>query len=297
VVTLADVFLGLYGISMKRLSAFSSVNTIVCAFIITVALLLDPPAHIKLLMWVAQYAFVIIGIHVVLPVVRQDPTYHNFCDTRTLCGVWSFMHVGTSVFQALCGIPGMIVLYHNQDEQLCAWLWAVQLVMFIITAIGQSIYHIYPGPSTLILDRFPECTVFTAAVAAIMREYVGSDTPGVDLVTMGLLMLGILSPLMSECFDDLRLFLIVTYYSLYAIIVIVVIFDPVYTHWPLVFMGIGWYTFGKLLYLCDREIYRMTCNTISGHSIMHCFNGMSSVSVALWLYVRQPLPSNPLYHA
>jgi len=281
-----------YGIPPLRLAAFAAANAALCAGVVGVSLILQPSREFRIILWASQYVCVVIGILWWMPPVRQDPTYHGFCDKRVMCRVFSFWHVLTSILQSVCGIPGLIILFTSWSDQASPRLWLLYFTAFVITAVGQTVYHLRPSHSTLILDRFPECTVFMSVVCAILSDCVGPSHL-VTLVAAGLLALGVAAPLLSECLDDLRLFLIVTYYSLYAITVLVIIFPVPYTHWPLVLLGVGWYASGKLLYLLDRDIFRLTRRCISGHSIMHLFNGMSAVTAALWLALRHHRPLTP----
>lgn len=139
---------------------------------------------------------------VVVPPIAQDPAYHVFADRRTFLGVANFWNVLSNLPFALVALYGMKAAGQTQ-----AYRWLLAGTAGV--AFGSSYYHLYPTDATLFWDRLPMTVVFMSVVAI---------STGKRLLLFPLLTLGIASVLIWRFTGDLRLYALVQFGSIAAVL-------------------------------------------------------------------------------
>src|ERR1051326_213995 len=91
-----------------------------------------------------------------LPVITQDPAYHEFAGPRA-------MLVLSNVPFAVIGILGLC-------RAARSWTARVFFAAVTATAFGSAYYHLQPNDQTLFWDRLPMAVGFMALVALVIGE-------------------------------------------------------------------------------------------------------------------------------
>ena len=133
----------------------------------------------KIILLAATVVAGVVGTLVVLPPVRQDPTYHRFADQRTWAGI---PHAGdvlsnlSFVIVALLGLAALF-MYARRDHGT-ARIWTTPYTAFFIgialIGAGSSYYHWAPDNAALVWDRLPMTLTFMSLFCVGHRRSHGS---------------------------------------------------------------------------------------------------------------------------
>ena len=177
------------------------------------------------------------GISVaLLPRTPQPLDYHNFADQRTILSIPNFFEVVSNVPFLLVGIWGLLIVLGRSKSSPHAfvapaerWPYVILASGVILTCFGSAYYHRAPDNAWLVWDRLPMTLGFMSLLAAMIMERLSLRA---GLALLGpLLVLGLLSVLqwyVSELHGagDLRLYLMVQFYTLVLVLLILWLFPP-----------------------------------------------------------------------
>ena len=221
-----------------------------------------------------------------LPPFAQDLKYHEFADRRALLGIPNFGDVFSNIAFLLVGIAGLAFCLGNElGSGKPAWIVLFAGVVFV--SIGSSYYHWDPKNATLLWDRLPITIAFMGLFVALLSEYVSGRLAQVLLVPMALL--GLFSVLYWSWFEDLRFYLWVQLIALLTIPVVMTLFRARYTRQGLLLLALGGYALAKVSEIHDREVFALTRNLFSGHSLKHIAAAMACFAILWMLRTRKPL--------
>jgi hypothetical protein len=214
-----------------------------------------------------------------VPVIPQDQSYHQFADQRTLLGEPNFWNVVSNLPFIVIGAIGLAQFHRDP----------VTLVLFggiFLTGFGSSYYHWAPSDGPLVWDRLPMTLAFMAILAAVIEERV--DAQAGRILLWPLLALGIVSLLVWRWRDDLRLYAWVQFFPCLALPVLFVLCRPKYTGTSWWVIAAAWYVLAKVLEYTDRAIY--SAGTIlSGHTLKHLAAGAVCYAILRYYQTRQPI--------
>lgn len=211
-----------------------------------------------------------------VPPIAQDQLYHGFADQRTLFGVPHFWNVVSNVPFVLVGAAG-----------LTRFREATARILFLgifLTGFGSTYYHLAPSDGALFWDRLPMTMGFMALLAGAIGERTNLRT---ELLVLGpLLAIGLLSLLVWQWTDDLRLYGWVQFFPIVAIPLLLWL-RPVHS-------GVAWllgaglvYVAAKAFELTDAGVY--SALGLSGHTLKHLVAGLSCWMLLCYFTVRRPL--------
>jgi len=228
----------------------------------------------------------IAAVFLFAPAIPQDPTYHEFFDTRRLLGIANFWNVASNLPFLVIGVAGLAYVQRYSAQVCVAGLETAYRVFFagiFLTAFGSSYYHLEPGNATLVWDRLPMTIGFSGLITIIVGEFV--SVSGARRLLLPLLVLGFGS---VEYWDwteargvgDLRPYAIVQFLPMLLIPIILLSHRPVigkasYYWWMILF-----YFVAKLLEYFDGPIFSIG-QLISGHALKHI---AAAASPAVFLY-------------
>lgn len=229
---------------------------------------------------------VIATVFLFVPVIAQDPTYHEFIDTRRLLGIANFWNVASNLPFLAIGAAGLAYVRRYSAQVCVAGLETAYSVFFagiFLTAFGSSYYHLEPGNATLVWDRLPMTIGFSGLITIIVGEFV--SVSGAQRLLVPLLLLGFGSVeywAWSEAHGvgDLRPYAIVQFLPMLLIPIILLSHRPVigkasYYWWMILF-----YFVAKLLEYFDGPIFSIG-QLVSGHALKHI---AAAASPAVFLY-------------
>jgi hypothetical protein len=235
----------------------------------------------------------IVGM-LLVPAIRQDPSYHRFADARRLLGVPNVLNVASNLPFAVIGALGLrfllgegVARFREPRER---WAYSAFFAAVLLTAAGSAWYHLEPTDERLFWDRLPIALAVMALLAAIVAERV-STRAGAALL-LPLLLLGVASVLHWRVTGDLRAYALVQYYPMAAIPLLLVLFPARYTR-ARDFAGVvAWYAGAKACELLDAPIFHALAQTLSGHTLKHLLGAGAAAWLLRMLARREPLPES-----
>jgi hypothetical protein len=227
------------------------------------------------------------------PPLAQDPSYHQFADTRTIAGIHNFWNVVSNVFFLNVGWLGLRFLFRqyyprfkarcfNRKVEIRPYLFLFLGVM--LTSFGSAYYHWMPNDTHLVWDRLPMAIGFMALFTITIMERI-SFRWGLRLL-YPLILLGIFSVVYWYLGDlrgggDLRLYVDVQFYPMLAIPLMVSFFPSTYTLDKSTWVVVCLYALSKLFEIADVQVFQLTGELLSGHTLKHVTAAVATY-VILW---------------
>jgi hypothetical protein len=240
----------------------------------------------------------------VVPPIPQSLAYHKFADQRTLLGIPNALNVLSNLPFFFVGVAGLLFVkrqppYPAGPHFLAGVERGPWLILFLgvaLTCFGSAWYHLAPDNGRLVWDRLPMTLGFMSLFAVMIAERV-------DL-RAGLWLLGpfLLAGLASVLYwhwtelagaGDLRPYAAVQFLPMVAIPLMLLLFPARYTGTAAIWVSLLWYGLAKLFEQLDGEIYHLTLQIISGHSLKHVAAAASSWWLVLMLRRRVPVVPEP----
>lgn len=220
--------------------------------------------------------------------IAQDLAYHNFADRRTFCGIPNMLDVASNIAFLIVGIAGVLFWRARRGQLAPSWL-----VLFAGTALvffGSGYYHLAPRNATLLWDRLPMTIAFMGLFVALISEHVGPQLERYLLVPA--VVIGLASAVWWHFTDDLRWYLWVQFMPLVCIPFLLAAFPGRYTHRMYLLYALGFYVLAKFAELWDREIYSLTGNLFSGHTLKHLLAAGGVLWILVMLKRRTPIAAS-----
>lgn len=225
-----------------------------------------------------------------MPPIAQDLAYHDFADKRALFGIPNFGNVAGNLAFAVAGVFGLLSVLKHWPRHLGVEfrLWLVFFASVFMVAFGSGYYHLAPDSDRLIWDRLPMVVAFMSFFSLSIIERV-DEKWGARLFPV-FLAAGAFSIWYWHHADDLRLYALVQFFPVLAILMIIAMFEPKYPGTAKYFFyTLGWYMAAKLLEHFDRGIFDALGGIVSGHTLKHL---AAAAGVACMIgYVRSEKPT------
>jgi dsRNA-gated channel SID-1 len=248
------------------------------------------------------FFIIILALALLAPPIAQSLSYHNFADSRSLCGISNFGNVASNLAILVGGLGGLLCMFSEKARKTALIFateagWWPYLGVFIgatMIAFGSAYYHYKPGNERLIWDRLPMAIMFMALFAAVFAERV--SLAAAKILTAPLIFLGVASVVgwaLSEHrgAGDLRFYAIVQFFPMVAMPLILWLFPSRYSKQGYLIGSMAWYALAKLFEMFDLQVFVATRGAVSGHTIKHILCGLSVYWLVLMLQKRQPLQS------
>lgn len=210
-------------------------------------------------------ALALFGPHVAQPVHQ-----HAFADQRMWRGIPFAMDVLSNLAFALWGIAGMACLYGLAKRTRVNLEHALTGLFFAglaCTAAASTWYHLSPDDAGLGVDRLGMVLAFAGllglAIAGRISRRAGAA------VAAAVLVLGPLSIWFWLVAGNVLPWLVIQFGGM-ALIVWMASIKPLPQALPVRWgVVVAVYSVAKLLELADHQVYEMTLNAVSGHSLKH----------------------------
>ena len=221
--------------------------------------------------------------------IPQDPSYHQFADTRTLLGIKNFWNVLSNLPFLLIGGYG---LWRGRFLNDCSYQLDYQILCISILSVGlgSAYYHYDPTTPTLLWDRLPMTVAFMALFSMLLKERVMTEKT--LPLTRLFVALGIASALYwywteKQGVGDLRAYAVVQFLPILLAPAILWLFDSRYSNGKFLFMALLYYIGAKLFEHFDKEVFALG-ELLSGHTIKHLLASIST----FYLIIAIPISSN-----
>lgn len=197
--------------------------------------------------------------------IFQDEGYHQFSDETTIGSVPNFWNVISNLPFLVIGCMG-IRHFRNKKIPVAKAPYFLFFGGVAMVGLGSAYYHFHPTAETLVWDRLPMTVAFTSLFSIVFTEFVSKKWG--QFMLWPLVGLGLLSILFWQTTGDLRLYGLVQFYPMVAMLVVLVFFSssqtPAWGYWWL----FGWYVVAKLFEAGDVEIHEVL-GIMSGHPLKH----------------------------
>lgn len=251
--------------------------------------------RLRILLLGGLAVFIACGLLLVDP-IAQNPSYHHFADTNPWAFIPNWQNVLSNLPFAIVGLMGLRFVVRNRstDQQHVSQHlgWATMFTGVFFTAMGSAYYHWRPDNFGLFWDRLPMTIGFSGFFASIIGERVG--TRSFAILFWPLMFLGLGSVIYwliteSHGYGDLRPYVFVQFFPLFAIPIMIVLFPPRYSHSYLIILALTCYGMAKVFEDLDEEIWKMSDHWISGHAIKHLWAAFGCYLLLVMLKIRRIL--------
>ncbi|MBI5380740.1 MAG: hypothetical protein HZA31_02450 [Opitutae bacterium] len=225
-------------------------------------------------------------IVLLLPAFGQPVAYHAFADQRTWHGIPHACDVLTNLPFLFAGLFGLYATRQSPATTLRA-AWLAFFGGVTLVALGSGWYHLAPTNASLIWDRLPMTFAFTALFSAVLGETVSGQLGRRALFP--LLLLGTLSVLWWQRYDDLRPYFAIQALSLGGVPALLAFFPRRNAGRGWLIAGLGGYALAIVAEQSDAIIFALTSGVISGHSLKHFIAASACTLVAIQLRAHHRL--------
>lgn len=215
--------------------------------------------------------------------ISQDLSYHNLADKRAISAIPNFFDVTTNIFFAIFGFMGFYYCLRNKQSD-APRSWIIFFSGVALVSFGSGYYHLNPNNDTLVWDRLPMTVGFMGLFIALLSEYVNTKIERLALIPA--VVLGLFSVIYWHYADDLRLYIWVQVIPLLTIPVAMILFKGKYTLQKYLVYALIFYLLAKVTETYDKEIFSITYEQLSGHSLKHILASIGPLYIYLMLKKR-----------
>lgn len=216
--------------------------------------------------------------------IPQDLRYHAFADERAYLGIPNFLNVASNIPFLFVGVAGLMLCLASPGNAVLR-SWIVFFLGTALIALGSGYYHSAPDNERLVWDRLPMTLAFMGLLTALLGEHIGER---LERAILGpALVLGIASVAWWDYADDLRFYLWVQATPLLLVPLALAIYPGRHTYRRYLLYGLGSYTLAKIAEFYDHEIFLLSAQAFSGHTLKHLLAALGIFFVYLMLRQRQ----------
>ncbi|MDH5708104.1 MAG: hypothetical protein OEY75_03250 [Hylemonella sp.] len=245
-------------------------------------------------LWAAGLILVLLAW--LAPPLAQAPHYHDFADQRSWLGLPCALDVLSNLPFALFGLAGWLRLRPLPPSALPPGQYPLAVLFFgglILTALCSSVYHWRPDDAGLALDRAGMTVAFAGLLGLAVADRIGARA-GTRLA-VAVLLLGPLSIWIWHASGNLLPWALLQgggVVLLLALAVLRPLPGALAVRWGAVVLI---YAVAKGLELADREVFALSGELVSGHSLKHLVAALAAwpvIGALPRLRQNQPEPAD-----
>ena len=218
---------------------------------------------------------ILLLLAIFLPAIAQNQNYHNFIDQRTFFGIKNTSNTLSNLAFIMVGLWGLINFYKNKYIKISnsfSVLLNLFFISIILTGLSSSYYHLSPNDFTLVFDRLALSLVF-AVVLTMLASIRISERSGFHTLAE-LIILAPLSVLLWNYNGNLKPYAVLQFGGI-IIIVLTLLLTKAQKQSPCFASLIILYGFAKVAEFYDVEIFNLSQNLISGHTLKHLIGALA----------------------
>ena len=218
---------------------------------------------------------ILLILAIFLPSIQQDQNYHNFADQRALFGVNNAFDTLSNLAFIIVGILGLFNFYNNKFIKISNSFSVILNLFFIsiiLTGLGSGYYHLSPNDFTLVFDRLALTLVFTFILAMLASIRI-SERSGFHTLAE-LIILAPLTVLIWNYNGNLTPYAVFQFGGI-ILILLTLLLTKAQKQSPCFASLIILYGFAKLAVFYDVEIFKLSQNLISGHTLKHLIGAIA----------------------
>ena len=231
------------------------------------------------------------------PVLQQSATYHGFADQRFLFGARNAMDVLSNLPFAAFGLAGIWTLGRMSETAVSKAQRQLALLFFtglIATAACSMWYHLAPDDTRLAFDRYGMVLPFAGLLGLAASDRI-SHRAGRGLA-MGVLVFGSWSITIWSVSANLLPWAALQFGGMVLLLCLARTRageNALCVPWGAIF----WiYAAAKVLELTDGQVYQLTNEMISGHTLKHIVASGAALPI-IWVMRRRGRPLESAAHS
>ena len=243
-------------------------------------------------------SFAVTGLTFSFPPIAQDPAYHNFADKRGLLGIPNFGDVMGNLLFLIFGLMGMRTVFKSRNDINISTmkgeciLWEVLFAGTFLVGFGSGYYHWEPNNHTLVWDRLPMTIVFMSFFSLVIMERI-SEKGGLLLFPL-FLIAGAASVFYWDYTEslgngDLRAYALVQFLPMLLLPLIFWLLPARYSGLKYLGYVLFWYGLAKVLEHFDPDIFEMTGELVSGHTLKHIAAAIAVFMMVVYVKKRRAI--------
>ena len=253
--------------------------------------------RVQALLWLFGLVFLLVFLG--LPAIPQDTGYFDFADKRPWLGISNAFNVLSNLPYFLVGYLGFSYTHAHRNDKTKfidrseTTAFYIAFAGIFLVGLGSGWFHWAPEMSTLAADRLPMTIGFMAILAIIISERINlraGKTLLPVLLFIGVLSVGwwIATERMADLPGDLRLYGLVQFFPVVAIVLMLLWFPPRYQGTRYLILILVCCGLVKIAEGLDGQICDLTGKIISGHSLKHLLAALATYYLVVYLRKREP---------
>jgi hypothetical protein len=212
------------------------------------------------------------------PAVQQPALYHAFADQRALLGIPHALDVLSNLPFLLLGLFGMSRLRHVADVR---WkgLYLLLCLGLLLTFLGSSAYHLAPADAGLLYDRLGMLVLFAAILGLAAADRLGFSAA--RMTVLGVALGGSAALLAWRADDNLLPWIVLQAGGMLLLVMLACSRPRRDAHALRLGLCVAWYALAKLCELNDGDLFHLSGERLSGHSIKHLLSGLAVLPLLL----------------
>jgi len=235
-----------------------------------------------------------IGFVMSLDRIPQNPEWSRFADHRSWLGIPNFGDIFSNLPFIVIGFMGLRFLFRPGEGKAFEFSWekVAPMIFFtgvFLTGFGSAWFHLSPDNYRLVWDRLPMTLAFMGLFCQLISDHVSARAGYILAFPLaGLGMVSVIWWYWTEVTGtgDLRLYLLVQFTPLLAVVLILLLFPSRYSHGNMYWGVLLCYTLAKIFEHFDAGIFE-ALGFVSGHSLKHLFAAGSAGIIFQMLAHRQ----------
>ena len=228
---------------------------------------------------------VLLLVALLAPGVPQPADYHGFADQRGWGGIPHALNVLSNLPFAIGGVWGLWALQRAPRAALLPVERSMAALFFaglVLTSFCSGWYHWLPNNAGLALDRLGLAVAFAGLLGLAAADRISARAG--HAVGWGVLVLALLSVAVSAVTGNVLPWGLVQFGGV-ALVVVLVFVKPVPGAMGVsIGLTIALYALAKVFEHFDAQVYTLTGEVLSGHSLKHLVASLAAwpVLAAVW---------------
>ena len=230
-------------------------------------------------------AALLLLLALLLPEYAQTAHYHAFADQRSFAGLPHGADVLSNLGFVLMGVLGLRALWQADNCRVNGTARAMCALFFaglLCTAVGSTYYHWAPQDASLVWDRLGMSVAFAGLLGLAVQTRLDDTSASVAALIM--LVAAPLSVAVWAQTGNVLPWALVQFGGV-ALVVVLVFVKPVPGAMGVsIGLTIALYALAKVFEHFDAQVYALTGEVLSGHSLKHLVASLAAwpVLAAVW---------------
>ncbi|WP_082008698.1 hypothetical protein [Photobacterium gaetbulicola] len=216
--------------------------------------------------------------------IRQSRNFYDYADQRLFLGIPHFWNVVSNVGFLVVGLIGLRKNHQCSlaREPALSFAYPLFFLSLVGAFLGSSLYHLSPGPFTLMLDRIPITIGFISLYCIVIAEYLSPKLGKAMLLpTLAYGVLSVIYWYMTDVVNgrgDMAPYVLVQLLPIIHIPIILWLYPNRHHPTKYYLYALGLYVLCKMAESKDDELYQLT-SQISGHSLKHILAALAGYCI------------------